>query len=583
MSMNPTSKDDLTTALLQPATNDERNPKAGENGYGANGSTGADAADFDGTPRTAMLTIPSDGHADPSGTNSLRLNGDTRRNWWAFFALGTINNLGYVVVAGGYKSLAAHFNSLDLIGALAWASVGVGVFVRSLNAFALERTPFARRVLAATAMQVLGVGGVALCTVLPAETRAQQRAGFALLIGAILVVGASSSFGEAVLLGFLKNYPPALTGAWSSGTGMAGLFGAAVYAGLHAAKVSNTVIFFATVPTSALYLLAYFTWLAKPPDVGAGSGHHEYERVNNNDDGDDDEGELPQLERGDVGGQGRAATAATDLHAAGSVPGERLGARAWRCFLLTWRVGLQLAAVYFFEYVISVGFAALAEGPREYCHDSRDCAASKAAKIGGAAAWKCVEDTATSCTIGQANAAWCRRPHAHGGGNAGDGHPWVCRSDRFLVKNSFPVLAFAYQFGVIISRSSLKVVRVPKTRLWVLTAMQAANFAWWWAHDATLFMGAAAQVAAMVWVGFMGGLMYVNVFASLVDDPGIPDEDRVLCINLVAIWVNVGIVSSCVFDLVMNATFFPATSVVAGKGIGGHGRLLLAMWFAWQK
>ena len=73
--------------------------------------------------------------------------------------------------------------------------------------------------------------------------------------------------------------------------------------------------------------------------------------------------------------------------------------------------------------------------------------------------------------------------------------------------------------------------------------------------------------------------MTVNVFASLVDDPAIPDADRVLCINLVAIWVNVGIVASCVFDLVMNATFFPATSVVVRHGV--HGRLLFASsWLA---
>jgi hypothetical protein len=49
--------------------------------------------------------------------------------------------------------------------------------------------------------------------------------------------------GQNVLLAYLKNYPSSLTGAWSSGTGMAGVGGSAFYLVLSVAGVSNQWIF----------------------------------------------------------------------------------------------------------------------------------------------------------------------------------------------------------------------------------------------------------------------------------------------------------------------------------------------------
>ena len=62
----------------------------------------------------------------------------------------------------------------------------------------------------------------------------------------------------------------------------------------------------------------------------------------------------------------------------------------------------------------------------------------------------------------------------------------------------------------------------------------------------------------MAYVGIMGGIMYVNVFANLVDDVTIPEKDRILCINLVSIFINLGIILSCVWDLIINESFLPA-------------------------
>lgn len=77
----------------------------------------------------------------------------------------------------------------------------------------------------------------------------------------------------------------------------------------------------------------------------------------------------------------------------------------------------------------------------------------------------------------------------------------------------------------------------------------------WLLHDEYDLFGIWTQVLLMTFVGLLGGAMYVNAFALLVEDPDIPDVDRELTINLVAIFNTVGIVSASVFDIVMDHTF----------------------------
>jgi len=79
------------------------------------------------------------------------------------------------------------------------------------------------------------------------------------------------------------------------------------------------------------------------------------------------------------------------------------------------RLVIQLAAVYFFEYVVSVGFAAVAN-PK----------------------------------------------HKDANGNV--------ESQSWFQEHAFELLAFCYQVGVLISRSSISIIQVRK--IWILTTLQ---------------------------------------------------------------------------------------------------------------
>jgi len=116
-------------------------------------------------------------------------------------------------------------------------------------------------------------------------------------------------------------------------------------------------------------------------------------------------------------------------------------ARTKRVFGVVSSPAIQLMAVYFFEYVVSVGFASKSNP------------------------------------------------------NADEADWWA--------KNAYELLAFAYQIGVFIARSSVSIM--PIKRIEILTALQAAQFALWFVHAAHPFMPLWLQLLVMVFCGLLGG------------------------------------------------------------------------------
>jgi battenin len=147
-------------------------------------------------------------------------------------------------------------------------------------------------------------------------------------------------------------------------------------------------------------------------------------------------------------------------------------------------------------------------------------------------------------------------------------------SKAWLIVHSYAVLAFCYQvppkaflffwayfcfqFGVLISRSSLVVVKIR----WVeaLSILQGINFALWILQAHFHFMNIYIQMIAMVYVGLLGGASYVNIFYLILHDEDTSDADKELCVNICAFASTFGITFSSLFVLLMDATFLATPS-----------------------
>jgi battenin len=131
--------------------------------------------------------------------------------------------------------------------------------------------------------------------------------------------------------------------------------------------------------------------------------------------------------------------------------------------------------------------------------------------------------------------------------------PRLCAHVRRLEKNAYPVLAFCYQFGVLISRSSISLIQI--RRVWIITTLQALNFVAWLIHALRPFMPLGVQFVWMVFVGLMGGASYISTFYILLNENVVADTDREFAINITAIFVNGGIVLAAIFEIIASNSF----------------------------
>jgi len=118
----------------------------------------------------------------------------------------------------------------------------------------------------------------------------------------------------------------------------------------------------------------------------------------------------------------------------------------------------------------------------------------------------------------------------------------------------YVMLATCYQLGVFISRSSIAILEIPY--FGTLTTLQGINMMIWSFHCEYNLFNEYVQFALMVYVGLLGGAMYVNVFYHILSDPTIDNKDRELCINMASICLNLGVTFSCCYELIMDNTFF---------------------------
>ena len=406
---------------------------------------------------------------------------ERKKTWLCFFVLGCLNNFAYVVIISGAKSLATNDleNAKSLIGVINWALVGLGLAARALNMFMETWSARLRTAITSTVNFI----GVAILTISP------QTGSFWIAIGSIVMIGSACSFGESVILGYLKVFPQRYTGAWSSGTGLAGVAGSLYYLGLSSASLSDPLIFSTMLILVPIYWIGFIS-IRDPSEYGFESLEQSARR------------RSTLFEMAD-----NASSSSSSFPPDNDVVEENDGTmkestwnRLVRCTGYVLYFSIHLAAVYFFEYVISVGFAAAAEGTSDDTNNSSD----------------------------------------------------------YWIRNSYQIFSFCYQFGVLLSRSSLSIVQFEN--VWPLTLLQAGNFILFLFQvlNPGSFMPLWLQFVVMVFVGLLGGAMYVNVFALVMKNTRIPRKDMEFSINIVCIFINLGIVCASVFDIIMTHTFVEA-------------------------
>jgi battenin len=117
----------------------------------------------------------------------------------------------------------------------------------------------------------------------------------------------------------------------------------------------------------------------------------------------------------------------------------------------------------------------------------------------------------------------------------------------------YPALNLSYQFGVFISRSSLRLFRFPWVQ--ILTLIQMDFFILWFCQVFFYWMGFPVLVPVMLCVGLCGGCSYVNVFDLIMNHPELSAREREMGASWNAFFMTFGIVNATLFGWICEQTF----------------------------
>lgn len=396
----------------------------------------------------------------------------------------------------------------DLVGTLPKGVVLLADVVPSFATklvapYFIHRVPYAARI---PVFVALSTAGMLLIATTPASASVSVK-----LTGVVLA-SLSSGGGELSFLGLTHFYGPLSLAAWGSGTGAAGLVGSGLYVLLTdwlGFSVRASLLASAVLPV--VMLVSFFAVLPRGP-LHHQEHQHLYTAVaDDNDDNDDDENHVAARESERLATAAPASMAST-LLAPGSGP--TAAARAYAAdddssdeesFAAT------APAHVHHSHLHGKAHAAPAQHRPQQGPPTLGANLRRARALFLPYMLPLLLVYVAEYTINQGVAPTLLFPL--------DASPFA------EYRAFYPFYGFLYQLGVFISRSSTPFVRIH--RLYVPSLLQVVNLAVLTAQALWFdsFLPSVYLVFAIVfWEGLLGGAVYVNTFAEIMER--VPPADR---------------------------------------------------------
>jgi len=124
----------------------------------------------------------------------------------------------------------------------------------------------------------------------------------------------------------------------------------------------------------------------------------------------------------------------------------------------------------------------------------------------------------------------------------------------FIDANSFIVIQLCYQIGVVISRSSLGLIKIKK--IWIMTLLQFFNCIGWGILAYCQCVNLWLLFVFMIWVGLMGGASYCNVLFQVLASEKISKNEKEIGINFISILNDAGVISSSLIVILLDNTLY---------------------------
>lgn len=120
--------------------------------------------------------------------------------------------------------------------------------------------------------------------------------------------------------------------------------------------------------------------------------------------------------------------------------------------------------------------------------------------------------------------------------------------DLFTMKYLFLVIQCVYQIGVFIARSSLQLFKISKIQY--LTLIQGFLFILWILFATVIHASEYVLIGAVLIVGFVAGLTYVNTIYMILEDERILKMEKEVSLNINGMAADLGVICSSVSGFV---------------------------------
>lgn len=423
-----------------------------------------------------------------------------------FAFIGLVNNLGYVLIITSAQQFASKLNNDTLIAFYPLALIVFNSSARVINSKCCITISYFKRILFLSIYFCIGYLFLfAILLIIDNSDDFDEDLAFFLTLIPAVIMGTGQSFGEATFLGYIRTFPEDYVSGWSSGTGLAGVFGASLSLIFKLIQESFDLknLYLIISPVTVLFFLAFYityriknridneliksTWEESEDKKKENDEVYEGEERDSKNESLEIKGRLSQCSELLNGNQSRASDVSLNKNlSCGN-------------FTIAFKYGkryiLNLFLVYFLEYTICSGFA-----------------------------------------------------------ERSNYFEYVDSSDTFIEDAQYETFLLCYQIGVLISRSSLFIFKY-LMYVEVLNFIQIVNFTFWlfealegivtnqWVCFVTLFF-----------LGLCGGGVYVGCFYFVLNDKKIPPEYKELCLNISTIFIDIGVLLSSIVCVVLDNT-----------------------------
>ena len=411
-----------------------------------------------------------------------------------FLFIGLINNLGYVLILTGSQQLTNKFDNKNFVALYLISLIIFSSFTRFINSKFCIKISYTKRLFGLAMYFFLGY--ILLFLILNNNNNDNNNKKIFLTFIPAIIMGTGTSFGESTMLGYIKNFPKDYLVGWGSGTGFAGFIGSfiSLICKLNDWELKYLYLFIS--PISIIYFILIMITKRIKDNLDNKLNNNSNNKLN-----------IYDSKHNSINSDNPMKIKSNENNYLNNVDVSKNKNLTTINFLISFKQGkrfiINLALVYFFNIFIYAGIAERVSIMKDKFNNNNN-------------------------------------PN---------------EKNNYFHYALYEAFLFFYQIGVVVSRSSLPIVKYINF-IEIFVIFQIINAVFWLVEYYTFFIkNQYILFIHIIFVGIMSGSSYILCFYKIIKSEIIKPEYKELCLNISTMFNDFAILFSSIMIFIFDNTF----------------------------